>query len=285
MKIRKQSCGSQKQNFEDLLNHVRRTPVKSRGVNPEEKDRRDRRMVMHFIITNEIITIIIRLSLIVLLSGIIGFEREFKNHPAGLRTHILVGVGSCLLMLMSLYGFESYLTLHPQVTRYDPSRIPSYVISGIGFLGAGSIIIYGGVTVKGLTTAASIWTVAGLGLVVGVGMYFEAVLATIIIITTLLFLDKLEAKLAIMLKKRDKNFKQIFISMIVDIDKIQISDIHQIFTDKQMFVVEFNMEKKDIDQHLVKYNFKVKSPNNIKYLDIAELFQNLESVYKVQIEY
>jgi hypothetical protein len=105
--------------FEDLLNHVRRTPVKSRGVNPEEKNRRDRRMVMHFIITNEIITIIIRLSLIVLLSGIIGFERELKNHSAGLRTHILVGVGSCLLMLMSLYGFESYLTLHPQVTRYE----------------------------------------------------------------------------------------------------------------------------------------------------------------------
>jgi putative Mg2+ transporter-C (MgtC) family protein len=242
-------------------------------------------MVMHFIITNEIITIIIRLSLIVLLSGIIGFERQLKNHPAGLRTHILVGVGSCLLMLMSLYGFESYLTLHPQVTRYDPSRIPSYVISGIGFLGAGSIIIYGGVTVKGLTTAANIWTVAGLGLVVGVGMYFEAVLATIIIITTLLFLDKLEAKLAIMLKKRDKNFKQIFISMIVNIDKIQISDIHQIFTNKQMLVVEFNMEKNVIDQHLVKYNFKVKSPNKIEYVDIAELFQNLESVHKVQIEY
>ena len=109
-------------------------------------------------ITSEMMTIVVRLTLIVLLSGIIGFERELKNHPAGLRTHILVGVGSCLLMLLSLFGFESYLAIKPQVTRYYPIRIPYYVVSGIGFLGAGTIMTHGA-TVKGLTTAASIWTV------------------------------------------------------------------------------------------------------------------------------
>lgn len=92
-----------------------------------------------------------------------------NNHSAGFRTHILVGVGSCLMMLMSLYGFSSLIDTYGNI-RFDPARIPSYVISGIGFLGAGTIIVYGG-TIRGLTTAASIWTVAGLGLVVGLGMY------------------------------------------------------------------------------------------------------------------
>src|SRR5699024_4744058 len=110
-------------------------------------------------------TIISRLLVALVLSGIIGFEREWNNHSAGFRTHILVGVGSCLMMLLSLYGFLNFIDAYDNV-RFDPARIPSYVISGIGFLGAGTIIVYGG-TIRGLTTAASIWTVAGIGLVVG----------------------------------------------------------------------------------------------------------------------
>ncbi|UOQ91381.1 MgtC/SapB family protein [Halobacillus shinanisalinarum] len=134
----------------------------------------------------------IRLFIALLLSGIIGFERELKNHSAGFRTHILVGIGSCLMMLLSLYGFEEFISDHDNV-RFDPSRLPSYVISGIGFLGAGTIIV-NGMTIRGLTTAASIWTVAGLGLVVGAGMYDVAVLATILVLLSLIFLNNLEKK-------------------------------------------------------------------------------------------
>ncbi|AXI11056.1 MgtC/SapB family protein [Oceanobacillus sp. 143] len=133
---------------------------------------------------------IIRLLIALVLSGLIGFERELNNHSAGFRTHILVGVGSCLMMLMSLYGFASFIETYDNV-RFDPARIPSYVISGIGFLGAGTIIVYGG-TIRGLTTAASIWTVAGIGLVVGVGMYGAAALATLIILISLIFLNNFE---------------------------------------------------------------------------------------------
>jgi putative Mg2+ transporter-C (MgtC) family protein len=137
--------------------------------------------------------IITRIIIALLLSGLIGFERELKNHSAGFRTHILVGIGSCLMMLLSLYGFEEMISKYDGIVnvRFDPSRIPSYVVSGIGFLGAGTIIVFGG-TIRGLTTAASIWTVAGLGLVVGAGMYATAIFTTVVILLSLVFLNNFE---------------------------------------------------------------------------------------------
>ena len=134
--------------------------------------------------------IVTRLLIALVLSGLIGFEREWNNHSAGFRTHILVGVGSSLMMLLSLYGFLDFIEMYDNV-RFDPARIPSYVISGIGFLGAGTIIVYGG-TIRGLTTAASIWAVAGIGLVVGAGMYGPAIVATLIILVSLVLLNNLE---------------------------------------------------------------------------------------------
>src|SRR5699024_10609711 len=135
------------------------------------------------LIGEHFLVITMRILIVLLVSGLIGFERELKNHSAGFRTHILVGIGSCLMMLLSLYGIEGVRAKYEGVVnvRFDPWRIPSYVISGIGFLGAGTIIVYGG-TIRGLTTAASIWTVAGLGLVVGAGMYATAVFTTIVIL-------------------------------------------------------------------------------------------------------
>jgi len=138
----------------------------------------------------DFLTIIIRLFIAFLLSGIIGFEREWNNHSAGFRTHILVGVGACLMMLLSIFGFIEFIERYDNV-RFDPARIPSYVISGIGFLGAGTIIVYGG-TIRGLTTAASIWAVAGIGLVVGAGMYGPALVTTLIILLSLVVLNNFE---------------------------------------------------------------------------------------------
>ena len=130
-----------------------------------------------------------RLILAALLSGIIGFEREAHGRAAGLRTHILVCVGSALIMLTSLYIFDSYIGKVP----LDPTRIAANVVAGIGFLGAGTII-RSGASVMGLTTAASIWAVAGIGLAVGCGYYLGALVCTFIILTTLLVLRKVETK-------------------------------------------------------------------------------------------
>lgn len=225
------------------------------------------------------ITFILRISLIVLLSGLIGLEREFKNHPAGLRTHILVGVGSCLLMLLSLFGFQDYIYANVQTT-YDPSRIPSYVVSGIGFLGAGTIMVQGGVTVKGLTTAASIWTVAGLGLVVGAGMYFEALLVTIIIITTLLFLDKLEEKV---FKKKNKLQNQYLISIVINKEDTELATIYHLLTEKDIKVLKFNMKYHNSND-LITYTLKIKAPNTLNYMTLTELLQTLPSLHKLQID-
>lgn len=134
-----------------------------------------------------------RIFIAALLCGLIGLEREIKQHPAGFRTHLLVGVGSCLMMLLSLYGFQDYIDSHHNI-RFDPARIPSYVISGIGFLGTGTILVKGA-TVRGLTTATSIWIVAGIGLIVGVGMIAPAILTSLVVLLSLIFLNKLEKKM------------------------------------------------------------------------------------------
>src|SRR5690625_440447 len=151
----------------------------------------------------------LRILLATLLCGMIGFERELKKHSAGFRTHILVGVGACLMMLLSIYGFESYITQYETI-RFDPARIPSYVISGIGFLGAGTIIVHG-MTIRGLTTAASIWTVAGIGLVVGAGMYAAAVFTTMVILISLIFLNNFER---LFIHKRRRNTATVDIDII-----------------------------------------------------------------------
>ena len=140
--------------------------------------------------------IVVRILLSALLSGFVGFEREIKDHSAGLRTHILVSVGATLFMLTSInIGF-----IYSHAGSVDPSRIASGVVTGIGFLGAGAIIRNGS-SIRGLTTAASIWASAAIGLAVGVGMYLAAT-ATAFVVLSVLRLSRGEEKSE--LKKRGK---------------------------------------------------------------------------------
>ncbi len=132
--------------------------------------------------------IIMRLTLSVILSGLIGLERQVHRRHAGLRTHILVCLGSCLIMLTSLYIFDIYENRVP----LDPARIAAGVITGIGFLGAGTIIRERE-RVRGLTTAASLWVVAGIGLAVGCGFYLAAVFTTILSLVVLFLLRYMES--------------------------------------------------------------------------------------------
>lgn len=127
----------------------------------------------------------LKLGLAALLSGIIGYEREHSHRPAGFRTHILVAVGSALVMSTSYYVFEVFKS----ETNMDPTRLGAQVISGIGFLGAGTILREG-FSVKGLTTAASLWAVSCIGLAVGAGYYEGAIVGTIVIFITLNLLKK-----------------------------------------------------------------------------------------------
>jgi putative Mg2+ transporter-C (MgtC) family protein len=137
------------------------------------------------------VEIVVRLLVAAALGSVIGFERERLSWSAGLRTHMLVCVGSALIMLVSAFGFSDILNTDHVVL--DPSRMAAQVVSGIGFLGAGSILLRGEV-IRGLTTAASLWTVAAVGLAAGAGMYIAAVATTIIVLIILAGIKPLERR-------------------------------------------------------------------------------------------
>lgn len=119
-----------------------------------------------------------RLGVAGLCGTMIGLDREYREKEAGFRTHFLVALGSALMMIVSQYGFEGFLATYDGL-RLDPSRIAAQVVSGIGFIGAGTIIFHHQI-VRGLTTAASLWATAGIGLAVGSGLYWLALAATLL---------------------------------------------------------------------------------------------------------
>jgi putative Mg2+ transporter-C (MgtC) family protein len=127
---------------------------------------------------------LLRLSLAAVLGGIIGFERELREREAGLRTHLLVSLGSALFTIVSAYGFNAFLISGGNVVRADPTRIAAQIVTGIGFLGAGAIIRQG-FSVRGLTTAATLWVVAALGMACGAGYYSAAALSTGLVLLAL----------------------------------------------------------------------------------------------------
>lgn len=133
-----------------------------------------------------------KLFIAAFLGGIIGWERERRGRPAGLRTHILVCVGVTLMMVVSENMFQRYkMFTDESVVRIDPSRIAAQVVTGIGFLGAGTVMRFN-TSVRGLTTAASLWVVAGIGLAVGSSCYLPAITATALAIFALFFLPIFE---------------------------------------------------------------------------------------------
>ena len=132
--------------------------------------------------------IILRLVLSAIVGGFVGMERESNNRPAGLRTHILVTLGSSLIMLLSIDGF------HNSPNIGDPGRLASQVVSGIGFLGAGTILRQGN-SIQGLTTAASLWVCAGIGLAIGGGYYLGGLVTAIIALFALMSLGGFERKI------------------------------------------------------------------------------------------
>jgi putative Mg2+ transporter-C (MgtC) family protein len=136
--------------------------------------------------------ITLRLVTATVLASLVGLDRERQRSAAGLRTHALVGMSSCLLMIVSAFGFADILGTAN--VGLDPSRIAAQIVTGIGFLGAGTIIAHGNL-IRGLTTAASVWTVAALGLAVGGGMYRAAVIATALALILLLVMRPIERRL------------------------------------------------------------------------------------------
>ncbi|HEY0296771.1 MAG TPA: MgtC/SapB family protein [Bordetella sp.] len=184
--------------------------------------------------------LICRLLLAALLGSVIGFERERLNWAAGLRTHMLVCVGSTLIMLVSLFGFSDVLGQKDVVL--DPSRVAAQVVSGIGFLGAGSILLRGEV-VRGLTTAASLWSVAGVGLAVGGGMYVGAIGATVIVLIILAGIKPIERRFISVKQQRS-------LRMLAERGSISLDSVHQALGARSIRVKQFIVQQSEDSQEL-----------------------------------
>ncbi len=172
-----------------------------------------------------------RLFLSAFLSGAIGFEREFHGRAAGFRTHILLCVGSTLVMLTSIHIFDIYISKVP----IDPARIAAGVITGIGFLGAGTIM-HSRSSIRGLTTAASLWVVAGIGLAVGSGLYYGAVLTTILTIVALMFFGRLEHAII-----RKDWYRTIAIEAKDSVD--QLKAIRQVLDEYHISITDYEIDR------------------------------------------
>jgi len=129
------------------------------------------------------IELTLRLLVALVLGAVIGWERELQRMPAGFRTHALVALGSAIFTIVSAYAFTGPLS--------DPTRIAAQIVSGVGFLGGGAILHYGG-TVRGLTTAASLWAVAAVGMASGAGLFVVATVSTVLVIVALEVFQRLE---------------------------------------------------------------------------------------------
>jgi putative Mg2+ transporter-C (MgtC) family protein len=217
----------------------------------------------------------LRLVVAAVLGGIVGWERELNNSPAGFRTHILVSVGSALIMLISIYGFPAFMN-EPQV-RFDPSRISAQVVSGIGFLGAGTILRQG-VTVSGLTTAASLWVVAAIGLAVGSGFWFGALLTTIIVLVSLELLNGMEGIL-----RRKKSLRIIRVT-VVDEPGI-LAELTTAIAQKDASVRKVKIEERDDeDGEQLDITFTVRMQQKMQAAEIIEPIRRIKGVKKVRVE-
>jgi len=209
---------------------------------------------------------ILRLLLAAVLGGSIGYEREYTNRPAGFRTHILVCTGAALVMVTSEYLIRKYTTV-----AVDPARLGAQVISGIGFLGAGTII-RDGFNIRGLTTAASLWIVSCLGIAVGSGFYLGATAATILVFLALITLKKAERRFS------KRNRYRIFIIESENVNG-QLGNVCGFLEDHGIDIKSIQLNKsKDNDQVI---RLLVKLPGNTIDMQMLSDLQSIGGVKKV----
>jgi putative Mg2+ transporter-C (MgtC) family protein len=180
--------------------------------------------------------ILIRLALAAFFGAAVGVERERKDWAAGLRTHMMVCVGASLTMIVSAFGFQDILGT-PNVVL-DPSRVAAQVISGIGFIGAGTILFLRQEVIRGLTTAAGLWTVAAIGLATGGGMYFAALVTTVVVIFILWLMKPLERKMF----RRYRNHN---IRIVTEHETDMLTQIREIFSEEKIELLNLSIEKND----------------------------------------
>lgn len=229
---------------------------------------------LHFLHISDA-NILYRILLSIILASGIGFEREITNKWAGLRTHLLVSLGSCLFTILSIYGFSTAISIYPMG---DPGRVAAQILTGIGFIGGGTVLRTGA-TVYGLTTAATLWMVASIGMACGCGRFEWAIVSAVLSIAVLVFIRIFERRF---IPQSLKNQKKLKVSLICDEDMYSyISD--RIFT---LFpeVMELAKKKSDCGENMIKINAKifVNYKNPIKY--VHSKFEEMSHVQSVSVQ-
>lgn len=215
--------------------------------------------------------IVVRILAAFVLGGIIGYERQSRHKSAGLRTHILVCVGASLIMTISINIYSTVQGL----TNADPARLAAQVVSGIGFLGAGSIITSKG-SIIGLTTAASLWVVAGVGLAAGCANYVGAVTTTLIVFLTLRILSKLDKHIV----GNDCNIELV----VVTVDKPgQVGRIGSCIGERGVGIQDIRMESEDVTNRQIDFAVCLKVPPHIKIGRIISDLMDINGIISVSI--
>jgi putative Mg2+ transporter-C (MgtC) family protein len=212
--------------------------------------------------------IIFKLALAGILGGLIGLERESLSRPAGLRTYTLVCVGSALAMIVSI---DIYLQYY-QTVNADPGRIAAQVISGIGFLGAGTIMREGA-SVQGLTTAAGLWVVACIGLAVGAGLYVPAIPTTILILFVLIYFIKFEARFT-----GRREYKGIV--MVVEDKPGQVGIIGSILGD--LCVLIKNIQLTQVEDNYLEIEVLLQIPAGLSVEQVIEELSNVKGLRSIE---
>lgn len=214
--------------------------------------------------------IAIRLAVASTLGAVIGLERERKDWAAGMRTHMMVCVGSTLAMMVSAYGFSDVLGY--QNVGLDPSRIAAQVISGIGFIGAGTILFLKQRVIRGLTTASGLWTVAAIGLAIGSGMYFAGVLTTVLALIILWMLQPIENKLA-------RRFRQKSVRIVTKSEASPSRILKKILNSEAIDVSNFSFERSD-DEYVIEIKFEDMNPGKLsKVVDVLQKEEEIKEIF------
>ena len=215
-----------------------------------------------------LLSIVIRIMVSVLLGGIIGAERGMKNRPAGMRTYMLVSLGSCVVMLTNQYIFQAFKT-------GDPTRMAAQVVSGIGFLGAGTIIVTGRNQIKGLTTAAGLWATASVGLAIGIGLYEVAALSGILVFLILTILHKFDDYM-----RKTSNIVELYVEMRAG---IPLGDFLRAVRANELSATNLQLQ----DHHAASDEFtsfvvSLKGQRHARHDDILRIVQQIDHVTYVE---
>ena len=210
------------------------------------------------------LAVALRIFAAVIIGGLLGLERGMKNRAAGLRTYMLVCVGACIIMLTNQYIYQSYGT-------GDPVRMGAQVVSGIGFLGAGTIIVTRRSQIKGLTTAAGLWSAAGVGLALGIGFYEAAIVGAVAIFVIMTLLQKMDNRM-----HRKNRVLEVYLELSSD---ISLGDFLRQVRQQEIDISDVQREQdSDAEAGTRAYIALMKTKKRGSHVDIIEMLQKIPGV-------